>query len=112
MLCEKCHEREATCHSTSVIEGVANSTELCEECLVSSAAPVAREFFAAAKTARCRYCGGLPCGGGMDSSEISTGGQQISFLCLRCRPILAAAVGARTAGSASAGADSSYAGVA
>jgi hypothetical protein len=85
MLCEKCREREATCHSTTFIEGVASSTEQCEECFVSSAEPAARELFAAAKTSRCRYCGGQACCGGMDSSEMSTGGQQqMSFMCARC----------------------------
>ena len=85
MLCEKCHEREATCHSTTFIEGVPSSSDLCEECFESSAVPTARELFAAAKTKRCRYCGGLPCCGGMDSFEMSTGGQQqMSFMCLRC----------------------------
>ena len=85
MLCEKCHEREATCHSTTVTEGVTSEIVLCEECFASTAEPAARELFAAAKTARCRYCGGLPCCGGMDSFEMSTGGQQqMSFMCLRC----------------------------
>jgi protein-arginine kinase activator protein McsA len=85
MLCEKCHEREATCHSTTVIDGASSDISLCEECFASSAEPAVRECFAAAKTARCRYCGGVACSGGMDSPEISTGGhQQMIFLCLRC----------------------------
>ena len=85
MLCEKCHEREATCHSTTVTEGVTSDIVLCEKCFASSAEPGARELFAAAKTARCSYCGGVACGGGMDSPGISTGGhQQMIFLCLRC----------------------------
>lgn len=85
MLCEKCHEREATCHSTTVTDGVASSIALCDECLASLAGPAEREFFAAAKNARCCYCGGVACGGGMDSPDISPGGQQqMKFLCLRC----------------------------
>ena len=85
MLCERCREREATCHSTTVTDGVASSIELCDECLASSAGPAEREFFTAAKTARCSYCGDVACSGGMDSPEISPGGQQqMKFLCLRC----------------------------
>jgi hypothetical protein len=64
---------------------VTSSTDLCEECFASTGEPAARELFAAAKTARCRYCGGVACGGGMDSFEVSSAGQQqMSFMCLRC----------------------------
>ena len=84
MLCERCHEREATCHSTTVIEGVTRSTDLCSECFESSAPPETRDFLAAAKTARCRYCGGHPCAGGTDFFEMLTGGQQMSFMCMPC----------------------------
>lgn len=85
MLCEKCHEREATFHNTTITDGVASDIELCDECVASSGGPAAREFFAAATTARCSYCGGVACSGGMDSPGISPGGQQqMKFLCLRC----------------------------
>lgn len=84
MLCERCREREANCHSTTVIDGVASDTVLCDECFALSAETAASQLFAGLKTARCRYCGGVPCGGGMDSFEMSTGGQQLSFMCLRC----------------------------
>jgi protein-arginine kinase activator protein McsA len=83
MLCEKCHEREATCHSTTVSDGVASSAAMCKECFASAAESAAPVFFAAAKTARCRYCGGQPCGG-VDFSQMLTGGQQMSFMCLQC----------------------------
>ena len=84
MLCERCHEREATCHSTTVIEDVTRSTDLCSECFASSAPPETRDFLAAAKTAHCRYCGGHPCAGGTDFFEMLTGGQQMSFMCMPC----------------------------
>ena len=85
MLCERCHERDATCHSTTIIMGVTHSTDLCSECFASSAPPEARDFLAAANTARCRYCGGHPCAGGTDLFEMLTGGQQTSFMCMPCQ---------------------------
>ena len=84
MLCERCQDREASCHSTTVSEGTTTSIALCEECFQSSAEPAAREFFAAAKGARCRYYGGPPCCGGMDSFETLVESQQMNFLCMRC----------------------------
>jgi hypothetical protein len=47
--------------------------------------PSGKEFFAAAMMARCTYCGGAACSGGMDSPGFSPGGQQqMKFLCLPC----------------------------
>lgn len=85
MLCEGCQEREATGHSTLVIDGVARSFALCDECMVPSAGPEAAEFFAAMKTARCIYCGGVACSGGMDAPEITPGGKpQMKYWCRQC----------------------------
>jgi protein-arginine kinase activator protein McsA len=84
VLCEKCHEREASCSSTSVNDGGATTTSMCEVCFASSGEPAERELFAAMKSARCRYCGGQACCGGTDSFEMSAEGQQMRFLCSRC----------------------------
>jgi len=84
MLCEKCHQREATCHSTAIIDEVAQTSDLCSECFESSASPEASDFLAAARMARCQYCGGHPCAGGSDFFELLTGGQQMSFMCIPC----------------------------
>jgi len=82
MLCDRCHEREATCSSTDVIGDVTRSIILCTECFESSAPPEMSEFFAG--TARCRYCGGVPCCGGADFVDSLSENQQMSLLCLRC----------------------------
>jgi hypothetical protein len=84
MFCERCHERDATCHSTTVIEGMKHSTDLCSQCFESSAPPGVSDFLAATKAARCRYCGGQPCAGGTDIFELLTGGQPVRFMCMPC----------------------------
>ena len=39
---------------------------------------------AAAKTARCQYCGGQPCAGGTDLFALVTGKQKKRFMCMPC----------------------------
>lgn len=84
MLCERCHEREATYHCTSMIASAPQSTDLCSQCFESSAPPGLGDFLAATKTARCRYCGGQPCAGVADTFELLTGGQPVRFMCMPC----------------------------
>lgn len=68
-LCEQCHEREATCHSTTVVDGAAVSVSLCDECFASSAEADVSDLYFAGMTARCRYCGEPAVCGGMDALE-------------------------------------------
>ena len=85
MLCERCHKREATCHSTLVLEGVTQATDLCRECFEASGPPEARDFHAVAMAARCQYCGGQPDMGGTDDFvAMLAGEQQMSFKCMPC----------------------------
>jgi protein-arginine kinase activator protein McsA len=85
MLCQNCHQREATCHVNEInqIEGVITSKDLCGECHEASS-PEAREFSAAQRNARCQYCGGQPCAGGTDFLALITGVQKLKFMCMPC----------------------------
>ena len=83
MLCEKCHQREATCHVSIIEGGIVKSKDLCIECHEASS-PKAGEFLAAQRNARCEYCGGQPCAGGTDVLALVTGVQKLKFMCMPC----------------------------
>jgi len=83
MLCDNCHQREATCHVCAVEGDVMTSRDLCVECHEASS-PEAREFSAAQRDARCEYCGGQPCAGGTDFLGLVTGVQKLEFMCMPC----------------------------
>jgi len=83
MLCENCHKNEATCHVCTVAGDVSQSRDLCSECYETSS-PEVREFSAAQRDARCEYCGGQPCAGGIDFLSMATGVQKLKFMCMPC----------------------------
>lgn len=83
MLCDNCHQREATCHVCAVEGDVMTSRDLCVECHEASS-PEAREFSAAQRDACCEYCGGQPCAGGTDVMALMTGVQKLKFMCMPC----------------------------
>lgn len=83
MFCENCHQREATCHVTTIKDGVLTSRHFCIECHEATS-PEAREFSAAQRNARCDYCGGQPCAGGTDFLKLVTGIQKLKFMCTPC----------------------------
>lgn len=57
MLCERCHEREATVHLTSVMGDEVTKTDFCEECFRSVGSHEANEAFSVFHYG-CFYCGG------------------------------------------------------
>ncbi len=81
MLCENCHQREATCHVCEIEGDVMKSRDLCVECHEASS-PEARELAAAQRDAHCQYCGGQPCAGGTDFLALVTGVQKLKFMCM------------------------------
>src|SRR5208283_1780125 len=83
MLCENCHQRETTCHVSTIEGGIVKSKDLCIECHEASS-PEAGEFLAAQRNARCEYCGGQPCAGGTDVLALVTGVQKLKFMCMPC----------------------------
>jgi protein-arginine kinase activator protein McsA len=53
MLCDKCHEREATVHATTVVGEKATTENLCAQCSESDGTDVASLL-----EAGCHYCDG------------------------------------------------------
>jgi hypothetical protein len=84
MICEQCHKREASCHSTVVADGAAVDRALCDECFASLVEPEVRELFLATKSARCKFCGEPAVSGGMDAVESPGAARAMNFLCARC----------------------------
>ncbi len=83
MLCEICQKNQATHHICTIVDGISQSRDLCTECHEASS-PETREFLTAVRDARCKYCGGQPCMGGMDSLAMATGVQKLKFMCMPC----------------------------
>jgi protein-arginine kinase activator protein McsA len=84
MLCQKCQQREATCHTTAVSGDVAQRSDLCEACFNESASSEIREMTKATRDAHCQYCGGSPCCGGTDTLAMILGIHQMNFMCMSC----------------------------
>src|ERR1035441_396014 len=85
MLCDKCQQREATCHitnATSIAGDVPTTSDLCSECFETSS-PIAREV-ATAWQAGCCYCGGEPYCGCPDLSVVLSGVHRRRAICRQC----------------------------
>jgi len=81
MLCESCHQRDATCHVTSILGDVMQKRDLCEECFKA----VSPDMGAAlSPNARCHYCGGEPFCAGNDFLALAMGLQETKVLCVPC----------------------------
>ena len=84
MLCQNCHEREAT----NFLTDGTKSRHLCQECFEAES-PELKAFAAEMRTARCQYCGGQPCSGGTDILALITSGmtgvQKMKYMCGPCR---------------------------
>jgi protein-arginine kinase activator protein McsA len=83
MLCQICHEREATCHIATIADGVLKSRDLCIECFEADS-PGAKDRAAEAHAARRQYCGSQPCAGGTDFLALMTGVQRMKYMCVPC----------------------------
>jgi protein-arginine kinase activator protein McsA len=83
MLCQNCHEREATCHAVAIADGVSRSRDLCNECFEAES-PEAKERASEARAAHYQYCGGQLCAGGTDFLVLMTGVQQMKYMCMPC----------------------------
>jgi hypothetical protein len=83
MLCENCHQREATSCVHTVVDGVPTPKDLCADCHAASSTDV-RDFLQQAENARCEYCGDGPCAGGTDFLALGTGVQKLKFMCMSC----------------------------
>lgn len=83
MLCEICQEREATIHTTHIVDDVPKPSNFCDKCFEAFKPNQARGL-AGALQAGCRYCGGVPAGGGPDPIARIRGIRKVSFMCKAC----------------------------
>ena len=79
--CDACHEREATCHTTTIVEGKQEVADLCSFCFEALGSPYAREMAAQMRNAKCDFCGAPANMGGTDSMALSVGVQRFQHLC-------------------------------
>lgn len=81
-LCEKCGTQPATIH---LCDGSAGTSRgLCEECMAREDSS-ASTWLEEARSAKCEYCGGSPCGGGTDTLGLITGEpQRFQWMCAPC----------------------------
>ena len=84
MLCEKCQERDATFHTTTIIGDVSKTTDLCRECFESSGASFAKGLAQSLHGTRCQYCGAPATIGTMDHLALGTGEQHMMRFCNAC----------------------------
>jgi protein-arginine kinase activator protein McsA len=75
MLCENCHQREATCHLCQIEGDDMKSRDLYRECYEASS-PQAKELL----EARCEYCRAEASTGGTDLLDF----ERLKFLCEEC----------------------------
>jgi protein-arginine kinase activator protein McsA len=80
MLCDKCHQREATVHLTFMFGGKMRKKDLCVECAPTD---VQRDT---QRDAQCEVCG-APAATGWGTSMLSADGtkhEESHFLCEQC----------------------------
>jgi len=85
MLCEKCQQRDATCHitvATSNSDEEPTTADLCSECFAASN-PIGREV-AAELRAGCCYCGGESYCACPDLPVALQGGHKTRAICNLC----------------------------
>lgn len=87
MLCDKCQQREATCHviNFTAPDGDApGMSNLCSECFESSSPVSFTQEVATALQGACCYCGGKPVNVGPDLSAALSGKHIMAALCGPC----------------------------
>ena len=83
MLCENCHQREATCHITTIVDDTMESRHWCVECHEGTS-PAAAGLAQASSDSPCEYCGARPCVGGADFHAMLTGVSRLKSMCIPC----------------------------
>jgi hypothetical protein len=85
MLCDICHKREATVHSTVITSNGREKQDICAHCLRSGGAErkSLRECVQQLDAARCDYCGEPAVVGSM-VSPVGVDDQQERFSCAAC----------------------------
>lgn len=84
MLCEGCHQREATCHIVKMADGVEQVRDFCAECAESSASPELKSILDQTKDAKCEFCEKTPAGTSADMFALMTATSRLRHMCLEC----------------------------
>jgi protein-arginine kinase activator protein McsA len=79
MLCEKCHQQEATVHTTTIAGESVARVDLCAQC-----SEEANPGLASVLPGGCHYCGSAPYCSAPDPSAQSSGTPKLWALCKRC----------------------------
>jgi hypothetical protein len=81
-VCSKCGTRIATTHI--FYGGTGKSVVVCDECIATEH-PMIAAISQEAKNAKCRYCGGSPCSGGMDTiAQVTKRPPANQWMCVSC----------------------------
>jgi protein-arginine kinase activator protein McsA len=86
MLCEQCHQQEATVHLMQIVGGVVEKVvkgNLCVECF-KAFNPIEAPPLTEVSHGLCQYCGAQPCSGGTDFLALTTGVRKMKFMCIAC----------------------------
>jgi protein-arginine kinase activator protein McsA len=83
MICDVCHEREATVHTTHVTDDVLTKQDLCSECFELGMPSQANESFSVFQSG-CHYCGGTPGSTCPDLSAAAGVDLKLRALCGSC----------------------------
>jgi protein-arginine kinase activator protein McsA len=84
MLCERCHNREATCHIVEMAVGVEQVRDFCAECAEVSASPELKSILDQTKDAVCEFCGRSPAGTSADMFALMRAVSRLRHMCLEC----------------------------
>jgi protein-arginine kinase activator protein McsA len=84
-LCEACHDRLATVSTTSISDGHAEVTRLCNTCCRQLLPEDFRVLVSGPREAHCCYCGALATVGAMDPCNVILGtDREMKFKCFDC----------------------------
>lgn len=86
-LCDSCHKREATYHTTICGGGAVEKRSLCPDCFqslpLSDEKAFVKHFADQVAKGRCKYCGEPATGGSGGPDPLS--GEKLELWCERCR---------------------------
>jgi hypothetical protein len=84
-VCDACHERPATVFTTSIVEGHATNSQLCDKCCKEFGPADSCGSVGEVREATCCFCGASARVGGTDAFAVVFGAEpQFRYKCLGC----------------------------
>lgn len=87
MLCQNCHQREATCHVTTIFDEKMTKKDLCAECCEAASSPDAielTELMSIFGNMRCEYCGAEAVSAELDTIATAASLDSLKRMCREC----------------------------